>query len=69
MIKKGIEYVEINPAHPHYSEYVVPHVGYITHPVLETPDGEIIADSMKIMEFLEPRFPDLPMLPEDKSLG
>lgn len=69
LIKKGIGYVEINPSHPHYSDHIVPHVGYITHPVLETPEGEIVADSMKIMEFLEPRFPDLPMLPEDKSLA
>jgi glutathione S-transferase len=69
LIKKGIEYVEINPNHPHYSEHVVPHVGYITHPILETPEGEIIADSMRIFEFLEPRFPNLPILPKDKSLA
>jgi glutathione S-transferase len=68
LIKKGIEYVEINPSHPHFSEHVVPHIGYITHPVLETPDGETIADSMRILEFFEPTFPDLPMLPEDKSM-
>jgi glutathione S-transferase len=69
LIKKGIEYVELNPSHPDFNERIVPHVGYITHPVLETPKGEIIADSMEIMEFLDPRFPDLPMLPEDKSLS
>ena len=44
-------------------------VGYFTVPVLETPDGDVIADSTEIMEYLEPRFPDPPMLPEDKPLA
>ncbi len=69
LIKKGIEYVELNPSHPHYNEKIVPRVGEFTVPVLEMPNGDIIADSLEIMEFLEPRFPDLPMLPEDKTLA
>ena len=69
LIKKGIEYVELNPSHPHFKESVLPQIGHFTVPVLETPDGEIVADSTEIMEFLEPRFPDLPTLPEDKALA
>jgi glutathione S-transferase len=69
LIKKGIEYVEINPSHPHYNETILKTVGHFTVPVLETPDGEIVADSTEIMEFLEPRFPDVPMLPDDKPLA
>jgi glutathione S-transferase len=69
LIKKGIDYVEINPSHPEYNSRIIPAVGYFTVPVLETPDGEIIADSGKIMEYLEPKFPNPPMLPEDKSLA
>jgi glutathione S-transferase len=69
LIKKKIDYVEICPSHPHFMEHIVPTVGYITHPVLETPDGVIIADSMEIMEFLESKFPDPPMLPENKALA
>jgi glutathione S-transferase len=69
LIKKGIDYVEINPSHPRYEETIMKKVGYFTVPVLETPDGDIIADSMEIMEFLEPRFPNPPMLPEDKTLA
>jgi glutathione S-transferase len=69
LIKKGIDYVEINPSHPEYNSRIIPTVGYFTVPVLETPDGEIIADSTKIMEYLEPKFSDPPMLPEDKSLA
>jgi glutathione S-transferase len=69
LIKKGIDYVEINPSHPEYNDRIVPAIGYFTVPVLETPDGEIIADSTKIMEYFEPKFPNPPMLPEDKSLA
>lgn len=69
LIKKGIEYVELNPSHPHYNEKIVPQVGEFTVPVLETPNGEIIADSTEIMEFLEPGFSHLPMLPEDNTLA
>ncbi len=69
LIKKKIDYVEINPSHPHYTDTIMKTVGYFTVPVLETPEGEIIADSTEIMEFLEPKFPDLPMLPEDKTLA
>ena len=69
LIKKGIDYVEINPSHPHFNDSIMDKVGYFTVPVLETPEGEVIADSTEIMEFLEPKFPDLPMLPADKSLA
>jgi glutathione S-transferase len=69
LIKKKIDYVELNPSHPHFNDTVMKSVGYFSVPVLETPEGEIIADSTEIMEFLEPRFPDLPMLPADKTLA
>jgi glutathione S-transferase len=68
LIKKGIDYVEINPSHSHYNDTIMKTVGYFTVPVLETPEGDIIADSTEIMEFLEPKYPDVPMLPEDKTL-
>jgi len=69
LIKKRIDYVEINPSHPYWDDHILPKVGYFTVPVLETPDGDVIADSTEIMEFLEPKFPDPPMLPEDKTLA
>jgi glutathione S-transferase len=69
LIKKGIEYVELNPSHPHFNESVLPRIGHFTVPVLESPDGDLIADSTEIMEYLEPKFPNPPMLPEDKSLA
>ncbi len=69
LIKKGVDYVEICPSHPRYEETIMKKVGYFTVPVLETPDGDVLADSTEIMEFLEPRFPYPPMLPEDKTLA
>ena len=69
LIKKGVDYVEINPSHPHFNESIIERVGYFTVPVLETPDGEVIADSTEIMEYLEPLYPEPPMLPTDKSLA
>jgi glutathione S-transferase len=69
LIKKGVDYVEINPSHPHYNDSIMEKVGYFTVPVLETPDGDVIADSTEIMEFLEAKFPNPPMLPEDKALA
>jgi glutathione S-transferase len=69
LIKKGIDYVEINPSHPHYNEKILTQVGHFTVPVLEMPNGDIIADSLEIMEFLDTRFPDVPMLPENKTMS
>ncbi len=69
LIKKGIEYVEVNPSHPHFDESVLPRIGHFTVPVLESSDGDLIADSTEIMEYLEPGFPNPPMLPEGKSLA
>ena len=69
LIKKGIEYVELNPCHPRYEDNILPHIGHFTVPVLEMPNGDIIADSYEIMEYLDTVYPDLPILPEDKTLA
>ncbi len=33
------------------------------------PNGDIIADSYEIMEYLDTVYPDLPLMPEDKTLA
>ncbi len=68
LIKKGVEYVELNPSHPHFVEKVMPKLGYFCIPVLETPDGQIIQDSTDIIAYLEARHPAPAMLPEEKPL-
>jgi glutathione S-transferase len=69
LIKKGIDFIELNPSHPHFNEIISQHVGHFTVPVIETPEGEILADSTEAMEFLEERFQALPMLPDNKIMA
>jgi glutathione S-transferase len=69
LIKKVIEYLELNPNHPHFEDKILPQIGHFTVPVLEMPNGDIIADSYEIMEYLDTVYPDLPLIPEDKTLA
>lgn len=67
--KKGIEYVEIHPSHPHYHNTLLPQIGYTTVPVIEFPSGEFIADSLEAIEFFEQQHPENPMIPNSKPLA
>lgn len=69
LIKKGIDYVELNPSHPHFHQQVVPRIGHITIPVLEAPDGQIVADSTEIIEHLEQHYSQQPMIPQHPVMG
>ena len=59
LIKKGIPHIEICPLHPHFEAYVQPIIGHFTVPVLEYPNGDIIADSTDIIYQLEKQFPEI----------
>ncbi|MCP5148809.1 MAG: glutathione S-transferase family protein [Pseudomonadales bacterium] len=63
LIKKGLPYRELLPANPHFQENVVPAVGHFVVPIVETTDGQLIQDSTVIIEELEHRFPERPMIP------
>jgi len=63
LIKKGLPYRELLPANPRFQENVVPSVGHFVVPVLETTDGQLIQDSTVIIEELEQRFPERPLIP------
>jgi glutathione S-transferase len=69
LIKKGIDYIELNPSHPHFHDTVVPQIGHITVPVVEAPDGTIIADSTEIMLHFEAKYPENPMIPESPVMA
>jgi len=69
LCKKGLDYVEINPSHPHFSEKILPAIGHLTVPVLELPTGDFIADSTEIIEYLEDKHPGNPMIPADKTMA
>ncbi len=62
--KKGIPFVERLPSDPVFREKVRPSSGSHRIPQLLTPDGEVVQDSVEIVDFLEPRFPELPAFPE-----
>lgn len=50
---QGIEYTELPPGHPDFSGRIQPTIRRSIVPVLETPDGQIIQDSLDIIDFFE----------------
>ena len=68
LIKKGLDFVEINPGHAHYTEILLPQIGFFSLPVLETPHGEVIQDTTAIIKFLEQKHPEPTMQPADQSV-
>ncbi|MBP6683091.1 MAG: glutathione S-transferase family protein [Halioglobus sp.] len=63
LIKKGLPFRELLPPHPRFGAQVIPAVRHFVVPVVETTDGKFIQDSTVIIEELERRFPERPMVP------
>ncbi len=61
--KKGIPFVERVPGTPRFREYVRKSSDNHRIPQIETPDGQVIQDSMVIFEALEQQFPVPPAYP------
>lgn len=53
LIKKGLPFQERVPAHPDFGTRVLPAVGHMVIPVLETPSGDILQDTGDIIDHLE----------------
>jgi glutathione S-transferase len=53
LIKQGIEYLEMVPGSRRFLEEIVPKIGRMIIPTIETPDGEIIQDSTEIIDYFE----------------
>jgi glutathione S-transferase len=64
LIKKDLPFRELHPPHVDFQERVVPALGLFVVPILETSDGQLIQDSTIIIEELEHRFPERPMVPD-----
>jgi glutathione S-transferase len=62
--KKAIPFVERLPSDPMFRNKVRPASGSHRIPQLLTPQGEVIQDSVEIVDYLETRFPDLPVFPQ-----
>jgi len=55
--KHRIDFVERAPGDPRYNEQVVPAIGRWIIPVLETPDGTLVQDTVDIIDHLDPQLP------------
>ena len=62
--KKGISFIERLPSESRFRNHVRPASGSHRIPQLLTPDGQVIQDSIEILDHLEARFPELPAFPE-----
>jgi glutathione S-transferase len=71
--KRQIDHVERANGHPHYQQQVVPAIGRMIVPVLQTPDGRLIQDTVDIIDFLEraePREHSIyPSSPRQRAVG
>lgn len=61
--KKAIPFVERLPSDPFFRSHIRPVSGSHRIPQLQTPTGEVLQDSITIVDFLEARFPQLPAIP------
>jgi glutathione S-transferase len=64
LLKKGIAFRELYPTHPLFQTRVLPTVGLVVVPILETPDGQIIQDTSDMIDHFETRLPRPLMIPE-----
>jgi glutathione S-transferase len=64
LIKKGIAFRELYPPHPDFHARILPAVGMMVVPILETPEGRIIQDTSDMIDHFEARLPQPLMIPE-----
>ncbi|MCC5810392.1 MAG: glutathione S-transferase [Ectothiorhodospiraceae bacterium] len=60
---QGIGYTELPPGHPDYVDRIMPTIRRSIIPVLETPEGEIIQDSLDIIDHFEAQGVPYPAYP------
>ena len=65
--KKGIPFEERLPSDPQFRSWL-PEIGHPKIPQMLTPEGEVIQDTVEIVDYLESRFQSLPaFLPHPSS--
>lgn len=62
LTKKGLPYRELYASHPDFLARIRLIVRLGVTPILETPQGDVLQDSIEIIAFLEQRLPARPML-------
>ncbi|MEH6492497.1 glutathione S-transferase family protein [Halopseudomonas sp.] len=60
---QGIAYVEVPTSHPDFATRILPQIGRGIIPVLETPDGRVIQDTVDIIDFFEAQGVPYPVYP------
>lgn len=58
LIKKGLPFTERRPGDPYFGSAVLPKVGMMVIPVLETGAGEVVQENCDIIDLLEARHAD-----------
>ncbi len=61
---KGIPHREVLSTLLVYQRFIQPRTGVRFIPVLQTPEDEVVQDTTEIIEFLEARFTDRPVIPQ-----
>jgi len=60
---QGIRYIERATTHPDFAARILPQIGRGIIPVLEAPDGEVIQDTVDIIDYFEKRGVPYPVYP------
>ena len=61
--KKGVPFVERLPSETQFREKVRPASGSHRVPQLLAPDGQVVQDSVEMLDYIEARFPAVPAIP------
>jgi len=64
LIKKQVPYVELMASDPRFLGEIVPAVGHMVIPVVETPSGELIQDTAAIIDHIEARHAEVVLDPQ-----
>ncbi len=64
LIKKQIAFAERIPGDPHFLGEIVPTIGHMVVPVLETADGQLVQDTSAIIDHLDALYPEPELNPQ-----
>ena len=67
LIKKNIPFSEILADRRAFDEVILPRVGYPIVPIVITPQDEVLQDTTLIIDALEDRFPENPLIPTEAA--
>ncbi len=65
LVYKRVPFVEEQASRRVYAEEILPRVGFPVVPVLVTPDDETVQDTSDMVDLVEARHPERPILPTD----